>query len=64
MATARITELDVSLRPRWGAPVPERTPELRAAHAARYGDIFRMFRRNRDAVCENRDIHCSKRYSF
>ncbi len=47
---SQITELDVSLRPRPGAPVPERTPALRAAHAERYRELFRMFRRNRDAI--------------
>ncbi len=47
---SQITELDVSLRPRWGAPVPAPTPELLAAHAQRYAELFRMFRRNRDAL--------------
>lgn len=47
---SQITELDISLRPRPGAPMPDRTPELRAAHAERYGEFFRMFRRNRDAI--------------
>ncbi len=47
---SQVTELDVSLRPRSGAPMPERTPELRAAHAERYRQLFRMFKRNRGAL--------------
>lgn len=47
---SQITELDVSMRPRWGVPMPEVTPALRMAHAQRYLDFFRMFRRNKDAI--------------
>jgi endo-1,4-beta-xylanase len=43
----QVTELDVSLRPRANAPMPDRTPALLADHARRYGELFRMFRRNR-----------------
>jgi endo-1,4-beta-xylanase len=46
----QITELDVSLRPRFGAPMPDQTPEVIAQHARRYGELFRMFRRNRAAI--------------
>jgi len=46
----QVTELDVSLRPRARAPMPERTPELLAAHAQRYRELFRMFRRNRQLI--------------
>jgi len=45
-----VTELDVSLRERRGGPVPVVTDALEAAQARRYAELFRMFRRNRDAI--------------
>lgn len=47
---SQITELDLSMRPTWGAPMPAVTPELRESHALRYLDFFRMFRRNQAAL--------------
>jgi len=45
-----ITEMDVSLRPRWGEPIPPVTEALRARQAALWAELFRMFRRNRDRI--------------
>jgi endo-1,4-beta-xylanase len=45
-----ITELDISLRPRWGEPVPVVNDRVQAEHARRYAEFFRMFRRNRDKI--------------
>ena len=45
-----ITEMDISLRERWNAPVPPLTDELRAAQARRWAEFFRMFRRNADKI--------------
>ena len=46
----QITELDVSLRERYGAPVPPLTDALRAAQARRWGELFAMFRRNAEYI--------------
>jgi len=45
-----VTELDVSLRERWGSPVLEATPAVLKRQAERYADLFRMFKRNREAI--------------
>lgn len=45
-----ITEMDLSLRERLGAPVPPLTDELRERQARRWAEFFRMFRRNRDKI--------------
>jgi endo-1,4-beta-xylanase len=45
-----VTELDVSMRERWGAPVPVVNDAVEAAHARRYAEFFRMFRRNKDKI--------------
>ncbi len=41
-----ITEMDLTLRERLGAPVPPLTDALREEQARRWGEFFRMFRRN------------------
>ena len=45
-----ITEMDISLREHWRAPVPVVTSELRALQGRRWAEFFRMFRRNRDKI--------------
>jgi endo-1,4-beta-xylanase len=45
-----ITEMDISLRERLGAPVPAWTNELEALQARRWAEFFRMFRRNEDKI--------------
>ena len=45
-----ITEMDISLRERWDAPVPVVTNELVALGARRWAEFFRMFRRNEDKI--------------
>jgi endo-1,4-beta-xylanase len=45
-----ITEMDISLRERWDAPVPEVTAERLALQAQRWVEFFRMFRRNEDKI--------------
>ena len=45
-----VTELDVSLRERRNAPIPEVTPAMLERQARRYAELFQMFRRNRDAI--------------
>jgi endo-1,4-beta-xylanase len=45
-----VTELDISLRPRMNADVPALTDALKARHAARWAEFFRMFRRNRTKI--------------
>jgi endo-1,4-beta-xylanase len=46
----QITEMDLSLRERLGAPVPAVTPALLAQQAQRWAEFFRMFRRNADRI--------------
>jgi endo-1,4-beta-xylanase len=45
-----ITEMDISLRDRWDAPVPVVTKDLRALQARLWAEFFRMFRRNADSI--------------
>jgi endo-1,4-beta-xylanase len=45
-----ITELDVSLRERWNAPIPEVTPAVLERQAQRYAELFQMFKRNKDQI--------------
>jgi len=45
-----VTEMDISLRPRLGAEVPQVTEALTARQAARWADFFRMFRRNQGKI--------------
>jgi len=45
-----VTELDVSLRERDGAPLDGDEDELLSRQASRYADFFRMFRRNRERI--------------
>ena len=45
-----VTELDISMRDHWGAPMPVVTDAIAAEHARRYAEFFRMFRRNKDKL--------------
>jgi endo-1,4-beta-xylanase len=45
-----ITEMDISLRERFGTPVPAVTGELRSQQARRWVAFFQMFRRNKDRI--------------
>ncbi|HKE15069.1 MAG TPA: endo-1,4-beta-xylanase [Kofleriaceae bacterium] len=45
-----VTELDISLRPRGNGEVPALTDALKARQAARWAELFRMFRRNQDKI--------------